>query len=160
KEIDDALGPEAAEIFNRFYGVESGGNAPVGSDPQGEFEGRNTLIERYAVEEVARICKKTADEVRQSIIDSKKKLFEIRSKRPRPHLDDKIITAWNGLMISAFARAAQVLDEKQYLRCATDAATFVRSRLFDADRGTLIRSYRDGASDVSGFADDYAFLIQ
>src|SRR5207302_3554357 len=103
---------------------------------------------------------KSPDEIRRILDTSKKKLFELRSKRPRPHLDDKLIAAWNGLMISAFARAAQVLDDADYLRCASEAAKFARAHLFDASRGTLIRSYRKGASDVAGFADDYAFLIQ
>ena len=66
--------------------------------------------------------------------ESRTKLLELRAKRPRPHLDDKIITAWNGLMISAFARAAQVLDDPAYLEAATRAATFVRNELYDEKR--------------------------
>jgi uncharacterized protein YyaL (SSP411 family) len=81
-------------------------------------------------------------------------------KRPRPHLDDKIITAWNGLMISAFARAAQVLNEPVYLEAAIRAATFLSKELYDASRKLLFRNYREGRSVVEGFADDYAFYIQ
>jgi uncharacterized protein YyaL (SSP411 family) len=87
-------------------------------------------------------------------------LLEIRSKRPRPHLDDKIITAWNGLMISAFARAAQVLGDPTYLQSATRAAEFVRQNLYQPNSGRLWRSYRGGASSAGGFAEDYAFTIQ
>ncbi len=157
-EIDELLGAEAAQIFERVYGVESHGNAPNGSDPQGEFEGKNTLIRRYTDDEAAKIFKKSPDEIASLLAGSRRKLFDVRAKRPRPHLDDKIITAWNGLMISAFARAAQVLDDPAYLDAATRAAQFAKINLTRND--ALIRSYRDGASDVEGFADDYAFLIQ
>src|SRR5205085_9619571 len=100
------------------------------------------------------------DTVRKSLAQSRQKLFSIRSKRPRPHLDDKIIAAWNGLMISAFARGAQVLDDASYLETATRAAEFVRAKLYDGSRKILFRSYRNGRSEIEGFADDYAFFIQ
>jgi len=157
-EIDAALGGADAEIFDRYYGVEAGGNAPEGSDPQNEFTGKNTLIQRTSLAATAKFFKKSEADVEASLAASRKKLFEIREKRPRPHLDDKIITAWNGLMISAFARAAQVLGDPAYLDAAQRAAAFVQSHL--TKEGALIRSYRQGASDVAGFADDYAFLIQ
>jgi hypothetical protein len=158
EEIDDLLGAESADIFNRFYGVESAGNAPAGSDPQGEFEGKSTLIQRMTPDAAARFFKKSGAEIETSLAASRRKLFELRAMRPRPHLDDKIITAWNGLMISAFARAAQVLNEPVYLGSATRAADFVRSNLIRS--GGLVRSYRQGPSEVDGFADDYAFLVQ
>jgi uncharacterized protein len=94
------------------------------------------------------------------LAQSRPKLFSIRNKRPRPHLDDKIIAAWNGLMISAFARAAQVLDDASYLETATRAGNFIRANLYDESRKILFRSYREGRSEVGGFADDYAFVIQ
>jgi uncharacterized protein YyaL (SSP411 family) len=75
-------------------------------------------------------------------------------------LDDKIIAAWNGLMISAFARGAQVLDDASYLETATRAAEFIRANLYDEFRKILFRSYREGRGEVEGFADDYAFVIQ
>jgi uncharacterized protein YyaL (SSP411 family) len=87
-------------------------------------------------------------------------LFAIREKRPRPHLDDKIIAAWNGLMISAYARAAQVLDDPRYLQIATRAAKFLRTNLYEEKSKLLYRNYRGGRSDIEGFADDYAFVIQ
>ena len=136
------------------------GNAPEGSDPQDEFRGKNILIERHTIAETAKQFKKSEDEVRQSLERSRKKLFAIRAKRPRPHLDDKIIAAWNGLMISAYARAAQVLDEPRYLETATRAAKFLRANLYDEKSKLLFRSYRDGRSAVEGFADDYAFVVQ
>src|SRR5438105_2865991 len=159
KEIDDALG-DAAEIFDFHYGVQPHGNAPEGSDPHDEFRGKNILIERHTVAETAERFKKSEQEIRDSLAKSREKLFAIRAKRPRPHLDDKIITAWNGLMISAYARAAQVLGDPRYLEIATRAAKFLWANLYDKKSKLLYRNYREGRSDIEGFADDYAFVIQ
>src|SRR5204862_4540001 len=101
KEIDDALG-DSAEVFGFHYGVQAHGNAPEGSDPHDEFRGKNILIERHTIAQTAEHFKKSEKEIGESLAQSREKLFSIRAKRPRPHLDDKIIAAWNGLMISAF----------------------------------------------------------
>jgi uncharacterized protein YyaL (SSP411 family) len=159
KQIDDALGSDSA-IFKYQFGVQPHGNAPEGSDPQDEFRGKNILIQRHSVAETAQHFEKSEEDVRQCLARSRKKLLSIRAKRPRPHLDDKIISAWNGLMISAYARAALVLDEPRYLEVATRAAKFVRANLYDEKRKLLFRSYREGRSNIEGFADDYAFVIQ
>src|SRR5205823_14293535 len=159
KEIDAAVG-DAAEVFDFHYAVQPHGNAHEGSDPHDEFRGKNILIERHTVAETAERFKKSEQEIRDSLAKSSEKLFAIRAKRPRPHLDDKIITAWNGLMISAYARAAQVLDDPRYLEIATRAAKFLRANLYDKESRLLYRNYRGGRSDIEGFADDYAFVIQ
>src|SRR6476646_397054 len=159
KEIDDALG-DSAEVFDYHYGVQAHGNAPEGSDPHDEFRGKNILIERHTIADTARHFKKSEAEIGKMLTRSREKLFAIRAQRPRPHLDDKIISAWNGLMISAYARAAQVLDDPRYLEIATRSANFVRTKLYDPSRKILYRSYREGRSDVEGFADDYATVIQ
>jgi len=159
KEIDDALG-EAAAIFDFRYGVQAHGNAPEGSDPHDEFRVKNILIERHTIAETARHFKKSEAEIGKILTRSREMLFEIRGRRPRPHLDDKIISAWNGLMISAYARAAQVIDEPRYLEIATRSANFVRTKLYDPSRKILYRSYREGRSNIEGFADDYAFVVQ
>jgi len=164
QEIDDLLG-EDAPIFSFHYGVEENGNAPAGADPHGEFVGKNILIERHSLAETAQFCSTGVPPVEPNSIEhllaeSRRKLFSIRDKRPRPHLDDKIIAAWNGLMISAFARAAQVLNDASYLETARRAAGFVRTKLYDESRQILFRSYREGRSEVEGFADDYAFVIR
>ncbi|MGZ5006020.1 MAG: thioredoxin domain-containing protein, partial [Chthoniobacterales bacterium] len=156
KEIDDALG-DAAEIFDFHYGVQPHGNAPEGSDPHDEFRSKNILIERHTIADTAQQFKKTEQEIRDSLAKSREKLFAIRSKRPRPHLDDKIISAWNGLTISAYARAAQVLDPAtagRYLEIATRAANFLRANLYDPSHKILYRNYRQGRSDIEAFADD------
>ncbi|MGE5213421.1 MAG: thioredoxin domain-containing protein [Nitrospirota bacterium] len=159
KEIDDALA-NSAEIFNFHYGVEAHGNVPEGSDPHDEFSGKNILIERHTIAETAHHFKKSEEEIGKLLARSREKLFATRTHRPRPHLDDKIIAAWNGLMISAFARAAQVLDDPRYLEIAARSANFVRSNLYDRSRKILYRSYREGRSNTEGFADDYAFFIR
>src|SRR5262249_50026193 len=117
-EIDRALG-EYAELFNHQYGIEPEGNAPAVSDPQGEFQGKNILYLRQSFAETAKHFKRSELDVDESMRYRRATLLDLRAKRPRPHLDDKIITAWNGLMISAFARAAQVLGDPTYLQAAT-----------------------------------------
>jgi len=158
-EIDAALG-DSAEVFNFHYAVKTDGNVPAGGDPHGEFTAKNILIELGSVAATAKQFGKNETEVREILARSRAKLLEIRAKRPRPHLDDKIITAWNGLMISAFARAAQVLNDPDYLDTALRAAIFLSKELYDASRKVFFRNYREGRSVVEGFADDYAFLIQ
>ena len=92
----------------------------------------------------------------------RKRLFEARAGRPRPHLDDKVLTAWNGLMIAALARAGHVLDDAAaILSCAAArrAASFVRDHLWDSDRGILRRRFRNGKVSINAYAEDYAYLI-
>ena len=160
EEIDRVLGKPASDLFSYHYGVEDKGNVQKGSDPRGELRDYNVLIERHSFEETAKHFKLKEDQLQKTLAESRKKLFETRARRPRPSLDDKIITSWNGLMISAFSKAYQLLEDPAYLESATRAARFVRDQLYDPKTGELRRSYRQGASDVRGFADDYAFLIQ
>jgi uncharacterized protein YyaL (SSP411 family) len=143
--------------------VQPHGNAPEGSDPQDEFRGKNILIERHTIAETAKHFRKTEEEMGKLLAQCRTELFSIRSKRPRPHLDDKIIAAWNGLMISAYAHGARVLDPAtagRYLEIATRAAKFLRTNLYEEKSKLLYRNYRGGRSDIEGFADDYAFVIQ
>ena len=148
-EIDRALAPEEARAFCAGYGVSAEGNAPAGSDPQGEFTGKNILFVHPPFADAA-----------LPLAGARAKLLRVRNERPRPHLDDKIVTAWNGLMISALARASAVLDDPEPLRQARRCAGFIRARLYNENSGILRRSYREGAGQVEGFAEDYAFLIQ
>ncbi len=87
-------------------------------------------------------------------------LLAERSKRPRPHRDDKILTGWNGLMISAFALGARVLGDPRYLAAARGSAAFVLSRLYETETGNLRRRYREGETAIPAFLDDYAFFTQ
>src|SRR6185295_14760449 len=151
---------DTADVFNFYYGVQLHGNVPEGSDPHDEFRGKNILIQRHTLAETAKHFGKTESEIMKILTDSRLKLSELRSKRPRPHLDDKILASWNGLMISAFARGAQILDEPRYRAAAQRAAGFIRVELYDNANQILYRSYRNGRSNIEGFADDYAFVIQ
>jgi uncharacterized protein YyaL (SSP411 family) len=157
-EVDHALGPGRAKVFDYVYGVEATGNAE--SDTSGELAGKNILIERHFVEDAAKEFNSSEEQVRQLLDESRKLLLEVRNQRPRPSRDDKVVTSWNGLMISAFARGAQVLNEPRYLKTATQAAEFVQTKLYREKGHTLLRTYRDGESKIGGFADDYAFFIQ
>ncbi len=156
QEIVDLLGAKDAEIFNYLYGVSDSGNTI--SDPQGEFHDRNVLYAAYTPAEAAKRFGVSEVEINKIIERSRAQLFEQRLQRPRPHLDDKIITAWNGLMISAFSRAYQVLGERMYLEAALRAAGFVLAKNFDPAKNTLKRRYRDGEAKYPGHLDDYAYF--
>ncbi len=158
EEIDGVLEKPASDWFCRHYGVEEHGN--VHEDPHGEFAGRNILYEARAVEDTARDFNRPVEEVRESLDLSRRKLLDARSRRPRPHLDDKILTAWNGLMISAFAKGAQVFEDRRYADAARRAAEFVLARMYDPERAMLLRRFRDGEAAIAGFLDDYAFFVQ
>ena len=160
-EIDAALGTGDAPLFEYHYGIEPGGNVPAASDARGELRGKNVLdATGHTLAETAAKFGEPVEQVRTSLARSCARLLAVRSQRPRPRRDDKIITAWNGLAISAFARAYQVLGDPEYLAAADKAASFLQANLYDAKSGKLTRSYRQGASEAAGFADDYAFLIQ
>ncbi|HLG58115.1 MAG TPA: thioredoxin domain-containing protein [Vicinamibacterales bacterium] len=156
-EIRELLGGDA-DVFIARYGVRPDGNAPF--DPQAEFTHKNLLHAARALEDVAEAAGRSVEEVEQSLQRGRAALMARRSTRPRPHLDDKVLTAWNGLMIAAFARAGRVLDGAEaYLEGAKRAATFIRTHLWNPSTGTLLRRYRKGDAGVEGYAEDYAYLI-
>lgn len=157
-EIEALLGEADTAIFSARFGVEAGGN--VDEDPHGEFTGRNILFAARTEEEAGRVCELNAIDAQDSIAQDKQKLFEAREKRPRPHLDNKILTSWNALMISALTKGYSVLGEKRYLYAAERAVGFLLSRMYDQSSGRLLRRFCDGEAAVPAFADDYAFLIQ
>jgi uncharacterized protein YyaL (SSP411 family) len=157
-EIEDAAGQPAAEWFCYRFGVEEGGN--VRNDPHGEFTGKNILYQAHSIEQTARHFEKPEGDVRAAIRQAESRLLEARGKRVRPHLDDKILTAWNGLMISAFAKAGAALEEPRYAGAARRAADFIAARMYDPGTGTLLRRYRQGEAAIPGFLDDYAFFTQ
>jgi len=146
-ELQQALGPNLYASFAAHYGVEDDGN--VQHDPHGEFTGQNILYLRQMADPY----------IATQLEEAKSTLLQLRAKRVRPHLDDKILTAWNALMISAFAKAAQVLEEPRYLAAAQRALDFIISRMYQSDSGLLFRRFRDAEAAIPGFLDDYAFLI-
>ncbi len=145
-------------VFEYRYGVEKDGN--VANDPHHEFTGKNILFEARSLEETARKFEKTEAEVRAAIAVTSARLMTMRSKRVRPHLDDKVLTAWNGLMISAFAKGGAILDEPHYAAAARRAADFILGKMYDPKTGILLRRYRQGEAAIPGFLDDYAFFSQ
>ena len=155
EEIRDALGDDA-DVFRLRFGVLPDGNAPF--DPQAEFTHKNLLYTAHSVEDIAAATRRSAPDVAAALARVRATLFEVRARRPRPHLDDKVLTAWNGLMIAGFARAARVLpDGERYLAAATRAASFLQDRMWDGKM--LLRRYRRGDASIEGYAEDYAYLI-
>jgi uncharacterized protein YyaL (SSP411 family) len=156
EEIDAVLGPDA-EVFRERFGVRPSGNAPA--DPQGEFTGKNLLYTARSLEDIAASSGRSIEEVHAALARSRAPLMARRATRPRPHLDDKVLTAWNGLAIAAFARAARLQEGTPFLADAQRAATFVRSALWNPATRTLLRRYRNGEAGVEAYAEDYAFLV-
>ena len=152
-EIVEALGKERADIFNFYFGVEPNGNAP--QDPHGEFKGRNILYVGHSLDETAKRLGKSPQEIETILKETKQILFSIRSKRLRPHLDDKVLTDWNGLMISSLAFASRALDEPRYAESAKKAADFLLEKMKRKD-GRLMHRYREGEVAIPGFIEDYA----
>jgi len=164
-EVDALLGEDAAIVKLRF-GIEPDGNAP--QDPQQEFTGKNLLYVARSIDDIAKQIGKANEEVVEALNRARLRMFEVRLGRPRPQRDDKILTAWNGLMIAAFARMARVLrglgangdsSAEPFLAAARRAAGFIRERMWNAGSGSLLRRYRQGSAEIDGYAEDYAYLI-
>jgi uncharacterized protein YyaL (SSP411 family) len=156
-ELREALGERDAAVFAYRFGVQEVGN--VDEDPHGEFTGRNILYQAHTVRDTAVHAGLSEDQCQEILGRARVVLMEIRSRRPRPHLDDKILTGWNSMMISALAKGAQILDDPEYAAAARRALEFIRAKLWEPEGGRLIRRYRDGESAIDGFLDDYALLI-
>ncbi len=145
-EIEAVLGKERAQIMTAYYAV----------TPAGNFEGRNILSTPKPLDMVAADLNLPPEQVRTTIQEAKDLLYHARAQRPPPLRDDKILTAWNGLMISAYAQAALVLRDPQYADRAARAADFVLTKM--RKDGRLLRSYTGGQARLEGYLDDYAFL--
>ncbi|KAI4349620.1 hypothetical protein L6164_010186 [Bauhinia variegata] len=176
KEIENVLGEHAA-LFEKHYYIKHSGNCDLSrmSDPHNEFKGKNVFIERKDPSELASENGMSVEKYHEILGECRSKLFGVRSRRPRPHLDDKVIVSWNGLAISSFARASKILkaeaegtkfnfpvvgtEPKEYMGIAEKATRFIRNHLYDVDTHRLQRSFRNGPSKAPGFLDDYAFLI-
>jgi uncharacterized protein YyaL (SSP411 family) len=157
-EIVRLLSPDEARVFVRHFGVEKDGN--VFPDPHHVFRGRNILHNIVSIREVSQQLGLGESGIAKAITSSRAKLLAARNERPRCHLDDKILTSWNGLMISALARASQVLGEPKYLEAAEKSAGFILSRLCDTASQKLLHRFRDGEARFEGQLDDFAFLVQ
>ena len=150
QEIISSLDDEKknAEIFCEYYGVTEGGN----------FEGKNILHITKSTGEIARKYGQTPEEIEQVLQHISKRLFTIREKRTKPGRDDKILTSWNGLMISAFSKVYRITNNPTYLSHATKGIEFIENKIGTSD-GRLRRTFKDGVSKLNAYLDDYAFYI-
>ncbi|MSO55330.1 MAG: thioredoxin domain-containing protein [Acidobacteria bacterium] len=157
----ESLLKDDCEPFRHRFGIRPDGNAP--EDPHAEFTGRNLLYVASSIEEIAARTGKAPEEIDASLQRARMLLFQSRLSRPRPHLDDKVLTGWNGLMLVAFSRAARVLPGEEvrarYLEAAERSARFLEAYMWDTSRQVLKRRYRDGDAAIDGYAEDYACLI-
>lgn len=144
-EIIEALGEADAKLFNAYYRVSEAGN----------FEGKNILHVTRSIDDVAREMNVAPEQLKEVIERGRRELFEIRESRIKPARDEKILTAWNGLMLAAFAEASAVLDREDYRRVAERNAEFVLENL--RRDGLLLRTYKDGQAKLNGYLEDYAF---
>ena len=127
-------------------------------DPQGEFAGKNIVFAEKTANETATYFKKDLKIIQAILDQSKQKLFNRRRLRPRPHLDDKILTDWNGLMISSLSFGARVLNEPRYLEAAERSARFIKMNLI-SNNGRLLHRFRDRDAAILGTIEDYAFYV-
>jgi uncharacterized protein YyaL (SSP411 family) len=149
KEIADLIADQATtDVFCEHYGVTEGGN----------FEGKNILNVRVPIQNLSQRYAKKPEEIEKIISDASKRLFAARESRVRPGRDEKVLTSWNGLMISAFAKGYAVTGNHEYLEAANKAVSFIESRL-SAGNGRLYRTFKDGQSKLNAYLDDYAFYV-
>ena len=146
-ELEMALGPERAPMVSAYYGVTTDGN----------FEGRNIFHVTTSLAHTAQQLGVTTQEFEATLQTAKEELYQARSRRPAPLRDEKILTSWNALMISAHAQAALAFDDRRYLQRAETAADFVLSNL--QQNGRLLRSYNNSQARHKAYLDDYAFFI-
>jgi hypothetical protein len=153
-----ALDADSEGVEGKFYvWTESELREALGSDRLAETALEHFRPRRF---EHALILEGRGPEPPPEVLEEiRHRLLEARSHRVRPGLDDKRLTAWNGLMIAALAEAGAVLDRPDYVRAAVDCATFVLSDLRDA-QGRLLRTWKDGRGRLAAYLEDYAFLLE
>jgi uncharacterized protein YyaL (SSP411 family) len=149
EELSKLLSPEEFNVAAKFFGITPDGNFIDHSHPR-PLRGLNVLSIVKPIE--------STDE--KLLASAKQKMIKVRAKRVRPHLDDKILASWNGLMLGAFARASVVLDEPKYKAAAETNLRFIQEKLWRAGKKpTLFHRWRDGESDMAQLLEDYAFLL-
>jgi len=147
EEIVEALGEADAALFCRYYNV----------TPNGNFEGKNILNITQSVADLAQSENVSVEHLQDVIERGAGKLFEIRERRIKPDRDEKVLTAWNGLMLAGFAEASAILEREDYARVARNNARFVLQNL--SRDGLLLRTYKDGQAKLNGYLEDYAFFV-
>lgn len=147
-EIIKTLGEKEGKIFCDYYDVSDEGN----------FEGKNILHVDKPFDAFAKLEGINPEKLQEVLRTAREKLFAVREKRIHPHKDDKILTAWNGLMIAAFAKGARAFNEPRFAQVAVHATDFILNVLRD-NKGTLLRRHRQGESAIPGYLDDYAYFV-
>ncbi|KAI9332119.1 Six-hairpin glycosidase-like protein [Obelidium mucronatum] len=147
---------ESQELDNHL--VNPGGNVLSEYDPHDELTNQNILMERHTLNETADKFDTNVFAVKLTIQNCFEKLWKVRQERPKPHRDDKIMVAWNGLMISALAKTSRVIQDenKTIANLAISAAAFIRNHMYNHETNRLTRVF---GTNIQGYADDYAFLI-
>ena len=153
-ELDKLLGESDSQLFQQIMNIESNGNWNEGR----RYGGTNIPHLKQSWEQLGNIHQTTGNALKSRYEKIREKLFSVREKRVLPQKDDKILSDWNGLMISAFARAAVILNEDKYKILAENAANYVLSSLRAKDGGLLKRS-RKGEAGIHGLIEDYSFVI-
>ncbi|HXA15002.1 MAG TPA: thioredoxin domain-containing protein [Opitutaceae bacterium] len=153
-ELRTVLGGDFGLIAAHF-GVLDAGNVPAEDDPHGEFSGKNILAQRQPLAATARALGLTPDEANEKLLGVLARLREVRSRRPRPHLDDKILTAWNGLMISALARGAQVLNSLCHSERSEESQPSIAPEIPRSARNDNWREYADSLLAAAARAADF-----
>ncbi|MBI3896619.1 MAG: thioredoxin domain-containing protein [Acidobacteria bacterium] len=157
KEVKQVLGEGDARLFAAYYDVTEQGNWNHAGDAHVPSGPKNILRILRSPEEIAKQLSMEASELEKRLAAARQQLFTTREKRPKPGLDDKILTAWNGLMISSLTKGSAVLHESKYQEAAARAARFLLDRM--QKDGRLWRSYRNGKAHLMAYLDDYAFFI-
>jgi uncharacterized protein len=155
EEIKNILGEEA-DLFIKYFNTRDNGNWI--DSVHGTNDNTNILHTKKSIKAFSDELGISEKELKIKLENARQKLFEEREKKIHPYKDDKILTDWNGLMISAFSKAAQVLNKKVYSEVASKAAEFILSKMFD-DKGRILHRYREGEAAIFGNVDDYAFFI-
>ena len=145
-EVREVLGPDLAPIAERYFDVTERGN----------FEGKNILHRTIDIHDAAALFHLSAQETEQRLAEIRRRLFAAREQRVKPARDEKMLAAWNGMMIGALAEGFIALGEPRLLQAAVKAADFVMSKLWDGR--ALRRSYGDGVARFNGYLEDYAIM--
>ena len=163
--VVDSVDKQASQVAAAYFGVLEDGNVDEDHDPNDDFINQNILAVRRTVEDLAKQFSIPAQKVEEYIKAAKSALKARRDKeRIRPDLDDKVVTGWNGLVISALARASAALKDvrpeqsAKYRETAKKAVAFIKEKLWDAGTKALYRIWR-GERGGEAFADDYAYMI-
>lgn len=182
REVNELLSENGGDdailgAFKYTYGVKPNGNCTMSprSDPHGEFIGKNVLIRLANIEDTAAMLNTSEGQAEEILAVCREKLFQHRLQRPRPHRDEKIVAAWNGMAIGAFAVAGRVLmnedppiermfpvegrDPREYIEIAERASADIHDKLYHVESNRLKRSFMLHPSAVNAFSDDYAQMV-